>query len=188
VQFASNEVQIQSVTLAKKAASSTTLAAAAHSGHRHPIRALALSSDGNVLVSTSNQGAKVWNRATGKCMRTLDAGYGLCAMFAPGDRHVLIGTQVSGIGWCGSEDNVLIYYFLPTRQNGELQLFDLLSGSCLETVQAHSGAIWSVDLHPEKVLGSCFQHYAMFELNPIPCVTARLCDGRGRPRRQVLGV
>lgn len=33
-------------------------------------------------------------RQTGKCIRTMEAGYGLCTAFVPGNRHVLVGTRV----------------------------------------------------------------------------------------------
>ena len=80
-----------------------------------------------MILSTSNKGAKVWNRASGQCIRTLASGYGLCSVFAQGNRHVLIGTQ-----------------------EGTLELFDIASGLCLETVEAHTGPIWSIDLDPSQ--------------------------------------
>lgn len=36
---------------------------------------------------------QVWNPRTGACLRTMDSGYGLCALFAPGNRHALVGTK-----------------------------------------------------------------------------------------------
>lgn len=36
---------------------------------------------------------QVWNPRTGACLRTMDSGYGLCALFAPGNCHVLVGTK-----------------------------------------------------------------------------------------------
>ena len=37
---------------------------------------------------------KVWNPRTGACLRSIDAGYGLCAVWAPGNRHAVLGTKV----------------------------------------------------------------------------------------------
>lgn len=38
--------------------------------------------------------AQVWNPITGACLSTMDSGYGLCCLFAPGGRHVVLGTKV----------------------------------------------------------------------------------------------
>lgn len=57
--------------------------------------------------TTSNKGAKIWDRGTKQCIRSLEAGYGLCVMFVPGNRHVIVGTR-----------------------SGELQLFDVVSTAC----------------------------------------------------------
>ena len=57
-------------------------------GHRSDIRAVALSSDDELLLSTSHHDAKVWNLRSQECIRTIPTGYGLCGMFLPGDRQV----------------------------------------------------------------------------------------------------
>lgn len=36
-------------------------------------------------------------------------------------------------------------------QSGKLQIFELASGSLLETVDAHDGAVWSLCLAPDQV-------------------------------------
>lgn len=36
-------------------------------------------------------------------------------------------------------------------QTGKLQLYDLASGSLLETLAAHDGALWSISLSPDQV-------------------------------------
>lgn len=117
--------------------------------------AIALSYDETVVLTTSNSTAKLWNwyvvvrectigfsvprrapnkadslsllRRTGRCLRTLEAGYGLSACFVPGNRHALIGTR-----------------------DGHLRLFDIGSGEMLDDVQAHEGAIWSIAMQPDK--------------------------------------
>lgn len=63
-------------------------------GHRSDVRALVLSSDDATLISASNAGAKIWSAASGACVGTLEGGYGLCCVFAPGNRHAVIGTKV----------------------------------------------------------------------------------------------
>ncbi|RDW78151.1 WD40 repeat-like protein [Coleophoma crateriformis] len=95
-------------------------------GHRADIRALALSSDDRMLASASNGGLKIWNVRTRSCIRTFECGYALCCSFLPGDKIVVVGTK-----------------------SGELELFDVASAALLDTVKAHDGAIWTLQVHPD---------------------------------------
>lgn len=95
-------------------------------GHRADIRALALSSDDRMLASASNGGLKIWNVRTRSCIRTFECGYALCCAFLPGDKIVVVGTKA-----------------------GELELFDIASAAVLDTVKAHEGALWSLQVHPD---------------------------------------
>lgn len=95
-------------------------------GHRADIRALALSSDDRMLASASNGSLKIWNVKTRSCIRTFECGYALCCSFLPGDKIVVVGTKT-----------------------GELELFDVASASMLDTVKAHDGAIWTLQVHPD---------------------------------------
>ena len=62
---------------------------------------------------------QVWNPRTGACLRTMESGYGLCALFVPGNRHAVVGTK-----------------------EGTLELFDVATGARLACEQAHTGAVW----------------------------------------------
>ena len=95
-------------------------------GHRADIRALALSSDDGMLASASNGGLKIWNVRTTTCIRTFECGYALCCAFLPGDKIAVVGTKA-----------------------GDLELFDIASAAMLDTVKAHEGAIWSLQVHPD---------------------------------------
>lgn len=95
-------------------------------GHRADIRALALSSDDRMLASASNGGLKIWNVRTRSCIRTFECGYALCCAFLPGNKIVIVGTK-----------------------SGELELFDVASAALLETMKAHDGAIWTLQVHPD---------------------------------------
>jgi U3 small nucleolar RNA-associated protein 12 len=64
---------------------------------------------------------KVWNFRSMQCIRTIPSGYGLCGVFVPGNRHIIIGTK-----------------------EGHLELYGLSSSSCLQSVVAHSGPVWSI--------------------------------------------
>lgn len=71
---------------------------------------------------------KLWNTRTFSCIRTIKTGYGLCAAFTPGDRHVILGTKTGG-----------------------LELYDLQASRELETIEnAHKGAIWGIQMRPDK--------------------------------------
>ena len=95
-------------------------------GHRADIRAMALSSDDRMLATASNGGLKIWNVRTRSCIRTFECDYALCCAFLPGDKIVVVGTK-----------------------SGELQLFDVATAALLETVKAHEGAVWALQVHPD---------------------------------------
>lgn len=95
-------------------------------GHRQDVRALAVSSDDQVLASAANGTLKVWNVRTTACLRTMECGYALCCTFLPGDRHVVVGTKA-----------------------GELLLFDVAASTLLSRYEAHKGPVWSVAVRPD---------------------------------------
>lgn len=64
---------------------------------------------------------------SGACLRTIEAGYGLCAIFAPGNRHAVVGTK-----------------------EGALDIIDVGASTRLESLQAHSGAVWSLAALPDN--------------------------------------
>lgn len=49
----------------------------------------------------------------------MESGYGLCALFVPGNRHAVVGTK-----------------------EGRLELYDVATGAQLAAVEAHTGAVW----------------------------------------------
>ncbi|KAI5799152.1 hypothetical protein DFH27DRAFT_501148 [Peziza echinospora] len=95
-------------------------------GHRSAVRSLALSSDDRMLASASSDSLKIWNVKTSTCIRTFECGYALCCSFLPGDKIVVVGTKT-----------------------GEIELFDVASSVMIETIRAHEGAIWALQVHPD---------------------------------------
>ncbi|KAF8477012.1 WD40-repeat-containing domain protein [Kalaharituber pfeilii] len=95
-------------------------------GHKSDVRSLALSSDDRMLASASSESLKIWNVKTSTCIRTFDCGYSLCCSFLPGDKIVVVGTKT-----------------------GEIELFDVASSVMIESIKAHEGAIWSLQVHPD---------------------------------------
>lgn len=95
-------------------------------GHRTDIRSLALSSDDRMLASASNGTLKIWNVRTQSCLRTLECGYSLCSSFLPGDKIVVAGNK-----------------------NGDLEVFDIASSTLLDTIKAHEGPVWTLQVHPD---------------------------------------
>ncbi|CAG8521333.1 13198_t:CDS:10, partial [Acaulospora colombiana] len=96
-------------------------------GHRNDIRTLALSSDDELLCSCSKSDLKIWNIKSSSCIKTIECGYALSCSFLPGDRYVIVGTK-----------------------SGHLELFDLASSSLIESIEAHSGPVWSLQIRPDK--------------------------------------
>uniref|UniRef100_A0A673BFY3 Small-subunit processome Utp12 domain-containing protein n=1 Tax=Sphaeramia orbicularis TaxID=375764 RepID=A0A673BFY3_9TELE len=116
-------------------------------GHRTDVRTLAFSSDNLAVLSASGDTVKVWNRSTLQVIRTMACEYALCSLFVPGDRQIILGTK-----------------------SGKLQIFELASGSLLETVDAHDGAVWSLCLAPDQrgiVTGSADKTVKFWEFELI---------------------
>lgn len=96
-------------------------------GHRSGVRAVAISSDDKMLATVSSTSLKIWSADSRECRSSATCGYGLCAAFAPGDRHVLLGTK-----------------------EGSLQIFELASADAsVSEENAHSGSIWTLDVRPD---------------------------------------
>ncbi|GFR42436.1 hypothetical protein Agub_g3341 [Astrephomene gubernaculifera] len=97
-------------------------------GHRSDIRALALSPDDSALLSASSAGLKLWNPRTGSCLSTMEGGYGLSVLFAPGNKFAVVGTK-----------------------EGTLEVFDLGAASRVHVEEAaHGGAVWALAPLPDK--------------------------------------
>lgn len=132
--LASNALEVHTIppppkTKAEKAAPPEPALACALElpGHRAEVRALALSSDDNLLASACSSGAlKIWNVRTARCVRTLPCGYALSITWLPGDRHIIVGCK-----------------------DGTLRSYDIPAGQALENVQAHTGPVWSVTVQPD---------------------------------------
>lgn len=76
-----------------EAAACSRLAILDLQGHRSDIRSVAISSDGSMVASVSHGLAKAWSSKTRQCVRSVPCGFGLSVAFAPGDRHLLVGTK-----------------------------------------------------------------------------------------------
>ena len=97
-----------------------------HAGHRADVRGLVLGPDDITLVTLSHKGVKVWDPEAGSCARSVEGGYGLCALFAPGGRHVVVGTK-----------------------SGGLEVIDTQAGVQLTGLKdAHAGPVWGIAATP----------------------------------------
>ncbi|XP_004081424.1 WD repeat-containing protein 3 [Oryzias latipes] len=122
-----NTVETYSLKTSDENPSANKTARLTLGGHRTDVRTLAFSSDNLAVLSASGDTVKVWNRSTLQVIRTMTCEYALCSLFVPGDRQIILGTK-----------------------SGKLQIFELASGSLLETSDAHDGAVWSLCLAPDQ--------------------------------------
>ncbi|XP_069491858.1 WD repeat-containing protein 3 [Ambystoma mexicanum] len=122
-----NCLEVYTVILSAKTPECSRTAQVTLGGHRSDVRTLSFSSDNIAVLSASAECVKIWNRSTLQCIRTMPCEYALCSLFVPGDRQVIVGSK-----------------------SGQLQLFDLASGSLSESVVAHDGAVWSISLSPDQ--------------------------------------
>jgi U3 small nucleolar RNA-associated protein 12 len=151
-------------------------------GHRADARAVALSSDDSMLLSCSSGSVKIWNMGTRQCIRTMAmpsaagetegrdgdgsaSNSAVSAAFLPGDRYVLVGTK-----------------------GGNICLFELGSGECVEQHEAHEGAVWSLAVRPDKrgfVSGAADKDvkFWMFEM-----LDAEAAAAAGRAPRKALSL
>jgi len=116
-------------------------------GHRSEIRTLAVSSDDEMLLSAGHTDAKVWNVRTGNVIRSWDCGFALCSAFLPGDKIVVLGTKA-----------------------GKLELYDLPSSSLVDTIDAHDGHVWSLQVSPDKrgiITGSADKTVEFWNVNVV---------------------
>lgn len=99
-------------------------------GHPTGIRAVELSSDDTLACTVSKNSTKIWNVAKRSCVQSLAPSinnipcYGLCTAFLPGNTHLVIGSR-----------------------EGHLLVLDIAVGDVVYAEEnAHSGAIWSIDI------------------------------------------
>lgn len=121
---------LESVKLKKGEEQDTVLAESAFGidvpGHRTAVRALAVAHDDSLLMSLSAECVKIWNTTTGRCVRTMPSGYGMCGFFVAGNEHVLIGTK-----------------------EGRIELYDLRVGELTQTLEPHTGAVYGLAERPD---------------------------------------
>jgi len=97
-------------------------------GHRSDVRSVAFSSRDEMLFSASSSEAKIWNVHSSSCIRTMEIDYPLTGLFAPGDKHVVVGTK-----------------------SGHVELYDLHSATCVESNnKIHSNSVFTLQLNPNK--------------------------------------
>jgi len=112
-------------------------------GHRTGVRALAVASDDSLLMSLSSEAVKVWNLSTGRCVRTIASGYGLCGFFLAGNEHAMIGTR-----------------------EGHLELYDLKVGELLDKKEVHQGAVHDLADTPDGFAScSADKHLRFFDIS-----------------------
>jgi WD40 repeat protein/transcriptional regulator with XRE-family HTH domain len=101
-------------------------------GHKDWVRSVAFSSDGNTILSGSDdQTIRLWNVASGQCNRTLYGHTGqVYSVAISSDRRTLAS---------GSEDQ-------------SIRLWDMNTGQCRQILHGHTGAVRSVVFSPDSTL------------------------------------
>ena len=75
----------------------------------------------------------------------MESGHVLSLTFVPGDQHIVVGTKVQRFFY-----DIIITSLECGSQTGQVQLYEVGSGDLLQEVGAHSGAVWSVDVSPDR--------------------------------------
>ena len=125
--FATNSIEEWEVNLEKTEEEPERIASVDLPGHRSEVKVAAVSSDSKLIASASSESIKIWNSESGSCIRTLECENVLCVQFIQSNEYILAGTK-----------------------EGTLRIFELATGSEVDPVAAHSGAIWSIAMRPDK--------------------------------------
>ena len=103
-------------------------------GHANAVSSVAFSPDGKLLASGSYEEIKLWDVATGQCIRTLKG-------------HILMVYSVSF-----SPDGRLL---ASGAWDKTVKLWDVATGECIRTLKGHTGGVCSVAFSPDgKLLAS----------------------------------
>jgi len=98
-------------------------------GHRAEPRALAMTADDALVLSCGEGACKVWNVATGLCVRTMQTGTALCVVVLAGDALCAVGTH-----------------------QGAIHVLALATGLAVQThADAHAGAVLAMDCKGDSV-------------------------------------
>ncbi|XP_065176545.1 WD repeat-containing protein 3-like [Sycon ciliatum] len=122
-----NSVAVYELDFSEKPLSSQLVSSVVSAGHRSAVKAIDFNSDGSAYLTVSPESIKVWNIGSQQCIRTLECDYAQACFFMPGDTHVVVGCK-----------------------NGFIKMFNLASGTTLESEEAHSAAVSSLCLAPDK--------------------------------------
>ncbi|CDJ64045.1 WD-40 repeat protein, putative [Eimeria necatrix] len=95
-------------------------------GHAGQMRSLSTSHDDGYILSTADEGAKIWNVARARCVKTLPCEEPQCGFVVAGNEHIVLGCR-----------------------NGQLVLFDLGAAALLQRTEAHAAAINALAEHPK---------------------------------------
>lgn len=127
ISFMNNSMTVYDIDVNKDPASSTSkIYTLSIPGHSSDIRSLSISSDDQTLLSTCSNFIKIWNIHTFQCIKTIECEYPLCSAFLPGNNYCIVGTKT-----------------------GHVILCDINTGDIIQDVQAHDGAVWSLDIRPD---------------------------------------
>ncbi len=167
-------------------------------GHRDFVRSVSVTPDGRRAVSGSNDKAlRVWDLASGECLRTLDA-IGSVYSATPDGRHVISASSQGedvqlrlwdlSSGQClrtivqreeGRIGNVESMSVTPDGRlavtghwDNTLRVWNLESGACVRTLKGHTGSARSVSEDPD---GPYADHMPTYAVNCVSVTPDGLC-------------
>ncbi len=124
-------------------------------GHEKHVRSVVFSPDGLVALSGDADTIRLWDVASGKCLRTLKH-TGTDVAFSPDGRFALSGSHDLGLS--------------GTHDLGKMRLWDLATGQCLRTFKGLAPMTFSPD--GRFALFGCFNTLRLWDVATGQCLRA----------------
>ena len=128
-------------------------------GHQVGVRAVAISPNGQTLVSGDRQGLRIWDLPRGQCLRSL-TGYTnwVWALTILPVTLSQTSTSQNPTSQSPTAQNPTsqVQTVLTGGLDGIIRLWNIQTGTCLQTIEAHNNWVWQIACSPDgKTIATC---------------------------------
>ncbi|MEL6880251.1 MAG: NB-ARC domain-containing protein [Cyanobacteria bacterium J06607_10] len=128
-------------------------------GHQVGVRAVAISPDGQTLVSGDRQGLRIWDLPRGHCLRSL-TGYTnwvwALTIFPATLSQSPTSQRPTPQSPTSQNPTSQAQTVLTGGLDGIIRLWNIQTGTCLQTIEAHNNWVWQIACSPDgKTIATC---------------------------------